>query len=132
MEAANQPGAQPRQGDVGVSLIEADLDVPPAHPPASGDVFGVIAAGEQLRNPLAEGSLEPVDLSLATRDDFARVGMTRDLVIEVVDEAWDVLGQQRRRCEDAVGVLIRPAHVGLELAISLEELLWAHGSASQP
>ena len=41
---ADQPGPQPRQRDVGVDLVEADLDVPPADPPAAGDVVGVVRA----------------------------------------------------------------------------------------
>ena len=49
----DQPGPEPRQGDVGVDLVEADLDVPPADPPAALDVSRVVRPGEAARGPSA-------------------------------------------------------------------------------
>ena len=74
VERADQPDPQPRQRDVGVDLIQADLDVPPADPPAAGDVVGIVRPGQQVADPLDQRALEPIDLGLPARDDLARVG----------------------------------------------------------
>ncbi len=90
MEAADQPRPQPGQRDVGVDLLEADLDVPPADPPAAGDVVGIVPAREQIADPLHERALEPLDLGLSARDDLACIRVALDLVVEVVDQGMEV------------------------------------------
>ena len=95
VEAADQARAKPRQRDVGVDLLQADLDVPPADPPAAGDVVGIVRPGQQLADPLHESALEPVDLGLPARDDLARCRVALDLGVEVVDKVMEIRLQQR-------------------------------------
>ncbi len=113
LERPHQAGAQPRQGDVGVDLIEADLDVPPADAPAAGDVGAVVAAAEQLAQPADQGTLEAGDLLGAAGDDLAGVGVALDFVVEVIDQFGQVGRDQAEGGGDLPGVVVRPAHVGL-------------------
>ncbi len=92
---ANEPRAQPRECDVGINLLEADLDMPPADPPPPGDVIGIVVAGQELANPLHERPLEPVDLGLPARDHLASRGMPLDLGVEVVDKIIETRLQER-------------------------------------
>ena len=122
----DKPGPKPGQGDVGVDLLEADLDVAPADPPAAGDVAGVVLPGEEIADPLHESALEPVDLGLAARDDLARIGVALDLGVEVVDQVVEARLQQRGGGDNPLGVGVGPTHVGLELAITVKEPIRVH------
>ena len=128
----DQARPQPRQRGVGVDLFEADLDVPPADPPAASHVRFVVPAGEQLADPPQQRALEAVDLGLAARDDLAGLGVTLDLGVEVVDEGGQVRVQQRSDALDPPRILVRPAHVGLQLAVPLVEAIRVHSRSSGP
>jgi hypothetical protein len=82
----HQPGADARQGDVGVKLVEPDLDVPPADPPAPDHVLAVVGPGEQLPHPAEQTSLESIDLLLAAGNDAVGTRVTLYLGVAVVDE----------------------------------------------
>ena len=132
LEGADQAGPEPRQGDVGVDLVEADLDVPPADPPAAGDVRRVVPAGEQLADPPQQRALEPVDLGLAAGDDLAGLGVALDLGVEVVDQRFQGRPEPSRRVGDTPRVLLGPADVGLELLVSPEDPPVIHRDRSGP
>jgi hypothetical protein len=77
---------QAGQGDVGVKLVEANLDVAHADPPAAQHVVAIVASGEQLAQPADQGALEALDLLSSASDDLAGVGVALDLLVEVVDQ----------------------------------------------
>ena len=91
VQGSQQAAAQARQGDVGVDLVQADLDVPPADLPAAGHVVPVVAARRAVRGATQQRALEPVDLGRAAGDDLAGVGVALDLGVEIVDQS----GQNR-------------------------------------
>ncbi len=123
---ADQPGPQPGQRDVGVDLIEADLDVPPTDAPATRHVIDIISAREEVADPSYERALETLDLGRSARDDFARIGMSLDFVVEILDERQEIRLQRRSGTHDPLRVGIGPSHVGLELAITVVEPIDVH------
>ena len=94
--------------------------MPPADPPAAGDVVGVVRAGEELAEPLHQRSLEPFDLRLAARDDLARIIMAVDLGVEVVDQGDEMRARSAGRRHQPFSVRFDPTDVGLEFAIAVE------------
>ena len=74
LEARDEARAEPGQCDVGVDLLEANLDMPPADPPTAGDVILHRRARKQIADPFHQGPLEPIDLGLTARDHFAASG----------------------------------------------------------
>ena len=87
--------------------------MPPADLPAAGDVLLVVAAGEQLAQPLDQRALEAVDLLLAAGDDLAGIGMATNLIVEIVDENREMRREQFGGRRHAPRGLLRPAHPGL-------------------
>ena len=132
LEAADEPCPEPRQRDIGVDLLEPDLDMPPADPPAAGDVVGVVRAGEELAKPLHQRSLEPFDLRLAARDDLARIIVAVDLGVEVVNQRDEARLDQRGGGHQPFGVRFGPTDVGLEFAIAAKPPVRLHFVPSRP
>ena len=126
VKIAEQPGAEPGQCDVGIDLVEPDLDVPPADAPAACDILGVVPAREQIADPLHESALESIDLGLPTRDDLACIRVSLDLSVEVVDQGEEVFLQQRSGRHDPLRVGFGPSDIGLEFAITFKESLRVH------
>ena len=123
----DEPGAQPRERDVGIDLLQADLDMPPADPPAAGDVIGVVGAGQELADPLHERALEPVDLGLPARDDLAgRRGAARSRRRSRRPESWRQGSRSGGGRSDPLGVGVGPTHVRLELAITAKQPICVH------
>jgi hypothetical protein len=131
VQRPEQAAPQPGQGDVGVDLVEPDLDVPPADPPPPGHVVAVVRPRQQFPQPDDQRPLEAGDLPGAAGDDLAGVRVAVDLGVEVVDQRGEVRLEQGRHRPDVGGVLVGPADVALEVLVAPELFVRGHGG-SQP
>ena len=127
-----RPEREPRQGRIGVGLIQANFDVAQTDTPAPNDVIRVVLTIEKFAKPGRERQFQSFDLRRTFANDGLRCRMAHQFRVEVLDEWTKVgLGQTARDANSPFIVAI-PAHVALKIAIMFEKFFGKHGDGFPP
>src|SRR5208283_4364537 len=114
-------GPDPTKRHVAVDLVEANLCMALADLPATPNIVGAIASGEEISDPAEQRLLESLDLGLSACEHPRCARMAMNLDIEIVDDP--VEGWLQQSGDGANGVCIGgcPVHISLQLAIALNQ-----------